>query len=206
MGFKDAIVSLVGDFVELRRNPEFRSRNELATTPVDENDDSQLFRRNRRHSLNITVGTSGPTTEHLIRQRIFTEKKPVLRTRRHSALPKLSSVQSENRSPSPSESAKADLSTPTNQNRATDRRSSEPHNLRIPPNFGKDRPILSDSDSDTDELVLRRSLNLRRRREDLRHSVALSEHTIQEEWEAEDQEQSPENGRLTGRTVISINH
>ncbi|CAD5224330.1 unnamed protein product [Bursaphelenchus okinawaensis] len=201
MGFKDAIVSLVGDFVEIRRNPEFRSRTELSASP-DEADEIRAIRRNqdRRHSLNITVGTSGASNEHVIRQRTFHDRT-FNKNRRHSAVPKM---MFENRSPSPdSETDRPEAPTPK---RSTERRSSEPHNLRIPPQLAvKDRPLLSDSDSDTEDTVFRRSLNLRRRQKELRQSVALSEHTIHEDCEAEEEDE-PVDRKFSGRTIISINH
>lgn len=56
MGFKDSILSIMTDFVEQKRNPEFRSKSDLSTkSEVDYPPGFQP--RVRRHSLNITCGT-----------------------------------------------------------------------------------------------------------------------------------------------------
>lgn len=56
MGFKESILALVGDFVDQRRNPEFKSRSDLSSAGSFEKLDRPIS-RNRRHSLSITVGT-----------------------------------------------------------------------------------------------------------------------------------------------------
>ncbi|KAF7638378.1 hypothetical protein Mgra_00002061 [Meloidogyne graminicola] len=62
MGIKDSLVSLVGDFVELQRNPEFKSKSDLSKevlfNPID-----------RRHSIQITCGTKEEKTP--IHQRTY---------------------------------------------------------------------------------------------------------------------------------------
>nr|CAD2185152.1 unnamed protein product [Meloidogyne enterolobii] len=50
MGVKDSLVSLMGDFVHLQRNPEFRSKQDLQN-------EFQFNPVNRRHSVQITCGT-----------------------------------------------------------------------------------------------------------------------------------------------------
>uniref|UniRef100_A0A914LNL9 Uncharacterized protein n=1 Tax=Meloidogyne incognita TaxID=6306 RepID=A0A914LNL9_MELIC len=50
MGVKDSLVSLMGDFVHLQRNPEFRSKTDLQN-------EFQFNPVNRRHSVQITCGT-----------------------------------------------------------------------------------------------------------------------------------------------------
>ncbi|KAI6213803.1 hypothetical protein M3Y94_00194800 [Aphelenchoides besseyi] len=59
MGFKDALISMMSDFVEQKRNPEFRSKTDISSkgTKSGEIDYPAGFNRVRRHSLNITVGT-----------------------------------------------------------------------------------------------------------------------------------------------------
>ncbi|KAH7698798.1 hypothetical protein AAVH_34104, partial [Aphelenchoides avenae] len=68
MGIKDSLITMMGDFVELKRNPEFRSKTDVAAGTS-----SGLppgFKPGRRHSLNITVGTEAPP-DKAVRQRTF---------------------------------------------------------------------------------------------------------------------------------------
>ena len=66
MGIKDSLVSMMGEFVELRRNPEFRSKTDLAVDHRRQKSDEEEPSRpsfasnNRRHSLQITCGTVSP--------------------------------------------------------------------------------------------------------------------------------------------------
>ncbi|KAI1711441.1 hypothetical protein Ddc_12887 [Ditylenchus destructor] len=75
MGFKDSMIAMMGDFVEGKRNPEFRSRTDIATPDAS----MPTFRRDRRHSLNITVGTAEAESipERTIRQRTFSVKTEI---------------------------------------------------------------------------------------------------------------------------------
>uniref|UniRef100_A0A7E4V5D8 Sterile alpha and TIR motif-containing protein 1 n=1 Tax=Panagrellus redivivus TaxID=6233 RepID=A0A7E4V5D8_PANRE len=59
MGLKDSLIGLMGDFVQLNRNPEFRSKNELNAAGTSGGPPAN-YRKDRRHSLNITVGAQGP--------------------------------------------------------------------------------------------------------------------------------------------------
>lgn len=60
MGFKDSMLAMLGDFVELKRNPDFRSKTDLSTnSKTDGVEYPPGFQpRVRRHSLNITVTVS----------------------------------------------------------------------------------------------------------------------------------------------------
>ncbi|KAK0411168.1 hypothetical protein QR680_005524 [Steinernema hermaphroditum] len=65
MRFKESLVQMMGDFVNMNKNPEFRSKSDVSsaqpTAPAG-------FNGARRHSLNITVGAEGPP-ESLIHHR-----------------------------------------------------------------------------------------------------------------------------------------
>uniref|UniRef100_A0A915E4M5 Uncharacterized protein n=1 Tax=Ditylenchus dipsaci TaxID=166011 RepID=A0A915E4M5_9BILA len=69
MGFKDSLIGMVSDFVELKRNPEFRSKTDISSSQSTSS--IPLNSANRRHSLSITVGTVEATPEKAIRQRTF---------------------------------------------------------------------------------------------------------------------------------------
>lgn len=58
MGIKDSLITMMGDFVELKRNPEFRSKTDV-TAAGTSGGLPPGFKPGRRHSLNITVGTVG---------------------------------------------------------------------------------------------------------------------------------------------------
>jgi hypothetical protein len=72
MGLKDAMINLVGDFVQMNRNPEFRSKNELnkAGTSGGSGNLGIPNGAERRHSLSITVGAEGPP-ETFVRNRTY---------------------------------------------------------------------------------------------------------------------------------------
>uniref|UniRef100_A0A914DZM1 Uncharacterized protein n=1 Tax=Acrobeloides nanus TaxID=290746 RepID=A0A914DZM1_9BILA len=59
---------MVGDFVQMNKNPEFRSKTELSTIPGT-SAAKQLRSGGRRQSLNITVGTAGPPPPETVRGR-----------------------------------------------------------------------------------------------------------------------------------------
>lgn len=58
MGLKDSLAFL-SEFNEIHRNPKFRSKTELIDL-ADMTDIQPNYSKDRRHSLNITVGTVSP--------------------------------------------------------------------------------------------------------------------------------------------------
>uniref|UniRef100_A0AC34QRZ4 Uncharacterized protein n=1 Tax=Panagrolaimus sp. JU765 TaxID=591449 RepID=A0AC34QRZ4_9BILA len=69
MGLKDSLIEMMGDFVQINRNPEFRSKTELSSAGPSDGKPVQHL-HHRRHSLNITVGTQGPP-ETVVRTRTY---------------------------------------------------------------------------------------------------------------------------------------
>lgn len=53
MNLKDSLITMIGDFVQLKRNPEFCSKSELYTS--DSPSIKSNSNHNRRFSLNINV-------------------------------------------------------------------------------------------------------------------------------------------------------
>ncbi|KAI6218667.1 hypothetical protein M3Y99_01695200 [Aphelenchoides fujianensis] len=119
MGFKDAFISMVGDFVQANKNPEFRSKSDLSTASGTKSNDAnpRPFSRVRRHSLNITVGTDSPA-EQAVRQRTFSVRTAP--ARRNTILPEATPRKPE-----------AAAEEPLGAYR-TARRFSEPFNARLP--------------------------------------------------------------------------
>jgi hypothetical protein len=70
MGLKDAMIGMIGDFVQMKRNPEFRSKNELNKDAGTSGSLGVPNHGQRRHSLNITVGIEGPP-EAFVRPRTY---------------------------------------------------------------------------------------------------------------------------------------
>ncbi|TKR86423.1 hypothetical protein L596_011018 [Steinernema carpocapsae] len=64
MKLRDSLVNMLGDFVQMNKNPEFRSKTDVSAPSSSPSG----FNGNRRHSLNITVGAQGPP-ESLIHHR-----------------------------------------------------------------------------------------------------------------------------------------
>jgi hypothetical protein len=56
MGFKESLLAMMGDFVEQKRNPDFRSKSDISTKS-DADYPVGFQPRVRRHSLQITTGT-----------------------------------------------------------------------------------------------------------------------------------------------------
>jgi hypothetical protein len=70
MGLKDAMIGMIGDFVQMKRNPEFRSKNELNKDAGTSGSLGVPNHGQRRHSLQITVGIEGPP-EAFVRPRTY---------------------------------------------------------------------------------------------------------------------------------------
>jgi hypothetical protein len=72
MKWRDSL-AMLGEFVELRRNPEFHSRTSLSSSPPLPTTTTTAHgppSRQRRHSVNITVGTED-TAENTIHPRTY---------------------------------------------------------------------------------------------------------------------------------------
>lgn len=76
MGLKDSLASMVTDYVQLRKNPEFRSKSDLDEKTSRKTNSSATGASNRRHSLQITCGTQDPRPDACVHQRTYS-----LRTR-----------------------------------------------------------------------------------------------------------------------------
>ncbi|KAE9553125.1 hypothetical protein FO519_003678 [Halicephalobus sp. NKZ332] len=72
MGLKDSLIGMMGDFVQMNRNPEFRSKTELSKAGTSDNLSVPNLQQ-RRHSLNITVGAQGPP-DTFVRPRTYSIK------------------------------------------------------------------------------------------------------------------------------------
>ncbi|KAI6186857.1 hypothetical protein M3Y98_00178800 [Aphelenchoides besseyi] len=122
MGFKDTLISMMSDFVEQKRNPEFRSKTDISGkgNKSGEIDYPAGFNRVRRHSLNITVGTDSPT-DQAVRQRTYSIRNNP--PRRNTITPQATVKQPEESTDNPESKPTASY---------TARRFSEPFNARLP--------------------------------------------------------------------------
>jgi len=72
MGLKDSLLGMMGDFVQMNKNPEFRSKTEISKAGTSDNLNVPNLKQ-RRHSLNITVGAQGPP-DTFVRPRTYSIK------------------------------------------------------------------------------------------------------------------------------------
>uniref|UniRef100_A0AC35UEP2 Uncharacterized protein n=1 Tax=Rhabditophanes sp. KR3021 TaxID=114890 RepID=A0AC35UEP2_9BILA len=82
MGVKDSLVAMLGDFVQMNKNPEYRSKTDLSQSITSLNKTeknpvvSEIVRSEidtdsiRRHSISIHVGSDGPT-DAVVRHRTY---------------------------------------------------------------------------------------------------------------------------------------
>jgi len=84
MGLKDSLLGMMGDFVQMNKNPEFRSKTEISKAGTSDNLNVPNLKQ-RRHSLNITVGAQGPP-DTFVRPRTYSIK--VKKEDRHSPIEK----------------------------------------------------------------------------------------------------------------------
>ncbi|KAI6189654.1 hypothetical protein M3Y97_00032000 [Aphelenchoides bicaudatus] len=153
MGFKDSILSMMNDFVELKRNPDFRSKTDLSSNAKSDGVDYPpgFQPRVRRHSLNITVTKNSGDRD--IRQRTFSVRAPQMR--RNTITPE---APTNTKGSSPTNEVVEEAA---NYARSA-RRFSEPFNARSKEfqpapvrrttnrNLLSDRPQLSSEESDSD--------------------------------------------------------